>query len=113
MLPSQTPTETHPLLQAALVPQGLAFVRHVPEHGAELRVPLGRRLAVECGVADVLVDGVDGHLGDVLGRLGLDVERDQAVGHQVVDGFEALLPHKVLPVIVQPEVPGLVAEAAG
>lgn len=46
-------------------------------------------------------------------HLGLDVERDQAVCHQVVDGLEPLLTHKVLPVVVEAEVPGLVAEPGG
>ena len=72
---------------------------------------LERRLAIERGVAHMLVDGVDGHLGDVLCGLGLDVERYQAVRHQVVDGLEALLPNKVLPIVVEAEVPGLVSEA--
>lgn len=48
--------------------------------------------------------------GDRRAHLGLDVECDQSVSHQVVDGLEPLLAHKVLPVVVQAEVPGLVAE---
>lgn len=46
-------------------------------------------------------------------HLGLDVEGDQAVCHQVVDGLEPLLAHKVLPIVVEAEVPGLVAEPEG
>lgn len=99
----------YPLLQAALLPWGILPIGDVL--GQDWHVPLERRLTVERGVAHVLVDGVDGHLGDVLGGLGLDVERDQAVRHQVVDGLEALLPDKVLPIVVEAEVSGLVAEA--
>lgn len=40
----------------------------------------------------------------------LDVERDEAVCDQVVDGLEPLLPDKVLPVMVETEVSRLVAE---
>lgn len=94
-------------------------------------------LLVQSGVAHVLVDGVDGHLGDVLRRLTeeiidvnvsvllledgfkaqrrpevshlcLDVERDEAVCDQVVDGLEPLLSDEVLPVMVEAEVSRLV-----
>lgn len=58
----------------------------------------------------MLVDGVGGHFGDVLGRLGLDVEGDERVRHQVVDRLEPLLPDEVLPVVEQPVVEGLVTE---
>jgi hypothetical protein len=44
-------------------------------------------------------------------HLCLDVERDQAVGDQVMDGLEPLLGDKVLPIVVQTEVFGLVPEA--
>lgn len=46
-------------------------------------------------------------------NLGLDVERDQAVRHQVVDGLKPFLAHKVLSVMVEAEIPGLVAEPGG
>jgi len=41
-------------------------------------------------------------------HLGLDVERDEAVRDQVVDGLEPLLSNKVLPVVVETEVSRLV-----
>lgn len=59
-------------------------------------------------VAQVFIDGVGGHLGDVLCCLGLDVQGDEAIRHQVMDRLKALLPHKVLPVIEQSVVQGLV-----
>ena len=43
-------------------------------------------------------------------HLCLNVERDQAVRDQVVDGLEPLLSHKVFPVVVETEVPRLVPE---
>lgn len=46
-------------------------------------------------------------------NLGLDVERDQAVRHQVVDGLKPFLTHKVLSIMVEAEIPGLVAEPGG
>lgn len=60
----------------------------------------------------MLVDGVGGHLGDVLGRLGLDVEGDERVRDQVVDRLEPLLPDEVLPIVEQPVVEGLVSKSA-
>lgn len=56
----------------------------------------------------MLVDGVSGHFGDVLRRLGLNVESDEGVRHKVVDRLEPLLPDKVLSVIEQSVVEGLV-----
>ncbi len=56
----------------------------------------------------MLVDGVRGHFGDVLRRLGLDVESDEGVRHEVMDRLEPLLPDKMLPVIEQSVVEGLV-----
>ncbi len=41
-------------------------------------------------------------------HLCLNVERDEAVCDQVVDGLKPLLSHKVLPVMVEAEVPRLV-----
>lgn len=61
-------------------------------------------------VAQVLVDGVGGHLGDVLRRLGLNVERDEAVRHQVVHRLKPLLPYKVLAIVEKAVVQGLVSE---
>lgn len=58
----------------------------------------------------MLVDGIGGHSGDVLRRLGLDVEGDERVRHQVVDRLEPLLPNKVLPIVEQPVVEGLMAK---
>lgn len=63
------------------------------------------------GVAKVLVDGVSGHFGNVLRRLGLNVESDEGVCHEVVDRLEPLLSDKVLPVVKQSVVEGLVAKA--
>lgn len=72
--------------------------------------PVHRLVLQQRGVTQVLVDGVGGHFGDVLGRLGLDVEGDERVRHQVVDRLEPLLPDEVLPVVEQPVVEGLVTE---
>lgn len=58
----------------------------------------------------MLVDGIGGHFGDVLRRLGLDVEGDERVRHEVVDRLEPLLPDKVLPIVEQPVVEGLVSK---
>lgn len=58
----------------------------------------------------MLVDGIGGHFGDVLRRLGLDVERDERVRHQVVDRLEPLLPDKVLSIVEQPVVEGLLTK---
>lgn len=62
------------------------------------------------GVTQMLVDGIGGHLGDVLRRPGLDVEGDERVRHQVVDRLEPLLPDEVLPIVEQPVVEGLVTK---
>lgn len=62
-------------------------------------------------VAQVFIDGVGGHLGDVLCCLGLDVECDQPICHKVVDGLKALLPDKVFPIMVEAEVLGLISKA--
>lgn len=43
----------------------------------------------------------------------LDVECDQAVRHQVVDGLKPLLSHKVFTIVIKAEVSGLVAEPEG
>ena len=75
--------------------------------------PVHHLVLKQRGVTEVLVDGVGGHFGDVLRRLGLDVEGDEGVGHQVVDRLEPLLPDKVLPVVEQSVVEGLVPEPAG
>lgn len=56
----------------------------------------------------MLVDGVCGHLGNVLCSLGLDVKRDEGVRDEVMDGLEPLLPDKVLPIVEQSVVEGLV-----
>lgn len=58
----------------------------------------------------MLVDGVGSHLGDVLRRLGLDIEGDERVCDQVVDGLEPLLPDKVLPIVEQSVVKSLLPE---
>lgn len=60
----------------------------------------------------MLVDGIGGHLGDVLRRLGLDVEGDERVRDEVVDRLEPLLPDEVLSIVEQPVVEGLVAKPA-
>lgn len=60
----------------------------------------------------MLVDGIGGHFGDVLRRLGLDVEGDERVCDEVVDRLEPLLPDEVLPIVEQPVVEGLVAKPA-
>lgn len=71
-----------------------------------------RLVLEERGVAQMLVDGVGGHFGDVLRRLGLDVEGDEGVGHEVMDRLEPLLPDEVLPIVEQPVVEGLVTKPA-
>lgn len=58
----------------------------------------------------MLVDGIGGHFGNVLRRLGLDVEGDERVRHEVVDRLEPLLPDEVLPIVEQPVVEGLVTK---
>lgn len=58
----------------------------------------------------MLVDGIGGHFGDVLRRLGLNVEGDERVRHEVVDRLEPLLPDEVLPIVEQPVVEGLVTK---
>lgn len=62
-------------------------------------------------VAKVLIDRVGGHFGDVLRCLGLNVKGDEGICHQVMDGLKPLLSDKVLPVIKQPVVEGLVSKA--
>ena len=59
----------------------------------------------------MFVDGVSGHLGDVLRCLGLDVECDEGVCHKVVNGLEPLLPDKVLPIVEKSVVEGLVPKS--
>lgn len=59
------------------------------------------------GVTKMLVDGVGGHFGDVLCRLGLNIEGNKGVSHKVMDRLKPLLPNKVLPVIEQSVVEGL------
>lgn len=92
---------THPVVPLEGDPAGLAASTAQPVHHLVLE---------QRGVAQVLVDGVGGHLGDVLRRLGLDVEGDEGVRHQVVDRLEPLLADKVLAVVEQSVVEGLVAE---
>lgn len=74
--------------------------------------PVNHLVLEQRGVAKVLVDGVGGHLGDVLRRLGLDIEGDERVCDQVVDRLEPLLPDKVLPIVEQSVVKSLVPEPA-
>lgn len=59
------PCGAHPLLGAVVLGRG----RSVRRLRAEWHVLLQGGLLAEGGVAHVLIDGVDGHLGDVLGRL--------------------------------------------
>lgn len=99
---------SHPLLQASLFSGGVLPVGYVSADGQGF---LQRRLAVQGGVAHVLIDGVDRHLRYVFCSFGLDVQRDQAVSYQVVDGLEALLSHKMLPIVKQTEVSGLIPKA--
>ncbi len=99
---------SHPLLQAGLFCSGILPVGYVSADGQGF---LQRRLAVQGGVAHVLIDGVDGHLRYVFCSFGLDVQRDQAVCYQVVDGLEALLSHKMLSIVKQTEVSGLIPKA--
>lgn len=61
-------------------------------------------------VTKMLVDGVSGHFGDVLCCLGLDVKSDEGVRHKVVDRLKPLLPDKVLPIVKQSVVEGLVSK---
>lgn len=66
--------------------------------------PSGHFFSEESGISNVFVDRVCGHFCNVLSSLGLYVECDQAIGHQVVDGLEPLLTHKVLPIMEEPVV---------
>ena len=50
-------------------------------------------------VAQVFIDRIGGHLGDVLCCLGLNVECDQGIRHQVMDRLKSLIPDKVLAII--------------
>lgn len=59
----------------------------------------------------MLVYGVDGHLRYVFGSFGLDVQRDQPVCYQVVDGLETFLPDEMLPIVKETEVSGLIPKA--
>lgn len=59
----------------------------------------------------MLIDGVSGHFGDILRCLGLDVERDECVRHKVMDRLEPLFPDKVLPIVEQSVVEGLVPKS--
>lgn len=70
--------------------------------------PVHHLVLEQRGVTEMLVDGVRGHFGDVLRRLGLDVESDEGVSHKVMDRLEPLLTDKVLPVVEQSVVEGLV-----
>lgn len=56
----------------------------------------------------MLVDGVRGHLSNVLCSLGLNVKRDERIRDEVMDRLEPLLPNKVLPVVEQSVVESLV-----
>lgn len=58
----------------------------------------------------MLVDWVSGHFGDILRCLSLNVESNECVRHKVMDRLEPLLPNKVLPVVEQSVVEGLVSE---
>lgn len=99
---------SHPLLQAGLFSRCVFPIRHVSADGQGF---LQRRLTVQSGVAHVLIDGVDGHLRYVFSGFGLDVQRDQTIRYQVVNGLEALLPNKMLPIVKQTEVSGLVPKS--
>lgn len=99
---------SHPLLQAGLFSGCLFPVGQVSADGQRF---LQRRLSVQGGVAHVLVDGVDGHLRYVFSCFGLNVQRDQTVRHQVVDRLEAFFPHKMLPIVKETEVSGLIPKA--
>lgn len=78
--------------------------------GASATQPVNRLVLEQRGVTKVLVDGVRGHLGNVLCSLGLDVKRDERIRDEVMDGLEPLLPDKVLPVVEQSVVESLVPE---
>lgn len=62
------------------------------------------------GVAEMLVNRVRGHFGNVLCCLGLDIESDEGIRHEVMDRLEPLLPDKVLPIVEQSVVEGLVSK---
>lgn len=72
--------------------------------------PVHHLVLEQRSVTKMLVDGVRGHFGNVLSSLGLDVESDEGVRHEVVDRLEPLLPDKVLPIIEQSVVEGLVTK---
>lgn len=53
----------------------------------------------ERGIAQVLVDGVCGHLGNVLCCLGLNIESDETVCNQIMNRLETFFSHKVLSIM--------------
>lgn len=59
----------------------------------------------------MLIDGVSSHLRNILCRLGLDVEGDECIGHEVVHRLKPLLPNEVFPIVEQPVVEGLVPKS--
>lgn len=65
---------------------------------------LAHRVPQQCRVAHMLVDGVGGHLGDVLGSFGLDVQSYEAVRDQVMHRLKPLLSHKVFAIVEEPVV---------
>lgn len=79
--------------------------------GAPAAQPVHHLVLEQRRVTKMFVNGVGGHLGDVLRRLGLDVERDEGVCHEVVNRLEPLLPDKVLPIVEQSVVEGLMPES--
>lgn len=52
----------------------------------------------------MLVDGIGGHLGNVLSCFGLDVESYEAIGDQVMHRLKPLFSYKVLAIVEKPVV---------
>lgn len=100
--------KTYPLFQATFLARWLLAVRCVCADGCRF---LQCWLTIQRGVSHVLINGVNSHLRDVLSCFGLDVKRDQAICDQVVDWLEPFLSHKVLAIVIEAEVAGLVPEA--
>lgn len=80
------------------------------EFGPPSAQPVRHLVPQKGRVAQVFVDRVGGHLGDVLCSLGLDVECDQGICHQVMDRLKSLLPDKVLAIIEESVVQSLICE---
>lgn len=73
--------------------------------------PPGHFFSKQSGISNVLIDGVCCHFGNILRSLCFYIQCYQAICNQIVDWFESFLPNKVLPIIEQPIVQGLIAKS--